>query len=274
MSRNPDGEPVARAEPGWYAGVDIGASAAKVVVMDEQGRIKGWAVSRSGTDFGAKAESLLDEALREAGLTRDRLRNVISTGYGRRNVAFASDTRTEITCHAKGCHSYFQEALTVVDIGGQDNKIIKLDRDGRRTGFKMNRKCAAGTGAFLEEMAARLDIPLGEMDVLARRSDEVIELGSFCTVFTATEILEKIRAGAPVPGLVRGIYSSIAKRILEMDTITNRPVMSGGVVAHNPVLVEIMSEKLGRPVSVPPQPQLIGALGAALLARRHGPEDD
>ncbi len=131
----------------------------------------------------------------------------------------------------------------------------------------MNRKCAAGTGAFLEEMAMRLDLPLEEMNALALQTKETVELGSFCTVFTATEILEKIRAGHKVPSIVRGIYHSIAKRVLEMDTVTDTPVLSGGVIAHNPILVEIFSEKIGCEVFLPPEPQLMGALGAALHAR-------
>ncbi|MEW5723476.1 MAG: acyl-CoA dehydratase activase [Thermodesulfobacteriota bacterium] len=254
-------------ETKYYAGVDIGASAAKVAVIDRAGALLAGAVSKSGTDFATTAERLLEEALATAGIARATVVRVFSTGYGRRNVAFANETRTEISCHALGCYDYFHTALTVIDIGGQDNKVIKVDERGQRTGFKMNRKCAAGTGAFLEEMAARLDIPLAEMDPLARRAERTVELGSYCTVFTATEVLEKIRAGHKVPEIVRGIYSSIAKRVLEMDTITDTPVMSGGVVAHNPILLEIVSEKLGKKVLAPPHPQLMGAVGAALFAR-------
>ena len=251
----------------YFVGVDIGASAAKVVVIDASGAVLGRAVARSGTDFSAVAERLLDQALGQAGLDRGQVTAAVSTGYGRRNVAYAGENRTEISCHAAGCYHYFPEALTVIDIGGQDNKIIKISALGQRTGFKMNRKCAAGTGAFLEEMAMRLDLPLEEMNDLAGQARQIVELGSFCTVFTATEILEKIRAGQPISGIVRGIYASIANRILEMDTITDTPVMSGGVAAHNPVLVEIFAEKIGRAVRMPPEPQFMGALGAALYAR-------
>ena len=251
----------------YFAGVDIGASSAKVVVLNGNGRLAARAVDRSGTDFQAKAEQLLDRALAEAALRRSDLSGAVSTGYGRRNVPFADEARTEISCHAAGCYHYFPRALTVIDIGGQDNKIIKIDANGRRTGFKMNRKCAAGTGAFLEEMAVRLDIPLSEMNGLARQAATLVKLGSFCTVFTATEILEKIRAGRPISGIVRGIFDSIADRVLEMDSVTDTPVMSGGVAAHNPILVDIISEKLGRQVLTPPEPQLMGAVGAALFAR-------
>ncbi|MEW6261504.1 MAG: acyl-CoA dehydratase activase [Thermodesulfobacteriota bacterium] len=252
----------------YFAGVDIGASAAKVVIIRAAGELVSEATARSGTDFAAKAESLLEQALYQAGLERNQIAACVSTGYGRRNVAFAQSTRTEISCHAAGCYYHYPRALSVIDIGGQDNKIIKVDAQGHRIGFKMNRKCAAGTGAFLEEMALRLDIPLEEMNGLARRAEKTIELGSYCTVFTATEILEKIRAGFKVPDIVLGIYHSIAKRVLEMDTINDTPVMSGGVAAFNPVLVEVLSQKLGRPVLTPPRPQLIGAFGAALLAWR------
>jgi predicted CoA-substrate-specific enzyme activase len=255
------------ADNGYFAGVDIGASSAKVVVINSSGEILAEAVGRSGTDFEARAEVLLAQALEDSQLDRDGIQYAVSTGYGRRNVAYANDAKTEISCHAKGCYHYFPQAMTVIDIGGQDNKIIKVDASGGRKSFKMNRKCAAGTGAFLEEMAMRLDIPLGDMDQLARETEEVVELGSFCTVFTATEILEKIRAGFKVPGIVRGIYQSVAKRVLEMDTIEDTPVMSGGVAEHNPVLVEIFSEMIGRKVELPPRPQLMGALGAALFAR-------
>ena len=250
----------------YFAGADVGSSAAKVVVIDGSGTVLGQAIARSGTDFSAAADRLLDQSLAQAGLERGQITAAVSTGYGRRNVAYAVQTRTEISCHAAGCYHHFPQALTVIDIGGQDNKIIKLDAGGQRTGFKMNRKCAAGTGAFLEEMANRLDLPLDQMNDLAAQAKETVELGSFCTVFTATEILEKIRAGLPVPGIVRGIYTSIANRVMEMDTITDALVMSGGVTAHNPVLVEIFAEKLERPVLVPPHPQLMGALGAALFA--------
>jgi predicted CoA-substrate-specific enzyme activase len=156
--------------------------------------------------------------------------------------------------------------MTIVDIGGQDNKVIKLDERGRRVSFKMNRKCAAGTGAFLEEMAMRLDIPLEDMDSLAREAETAVELGSYCTVFSGTEVLEKIRQGVRLPDLVKGIFLSVIKRVMEMDPLTDTLVMTGGVVAHNPLLVEMVREITGQEVLVPEYPQLTGAVGAALFA--------
>ncbi len=249
-----------------FAGVDVGASRTKVSVIDETKNLLGYSVMKSGTDFSRTSRECYESALDMANINENQVRRVFSTGYGRKNVEFSNGTRTEIGCHAKGCYHYFPMAITIIDIGGQDNKVIKLDDKGNRLSFKMNRKCAAGTGAFLEEMSMRLDIPLEDMDGLARRSEEMVELGSYCTVFTATEVLEKIRQGKKVPDIVKGLFYSVIKRILEMDSLTENVVMTGGVVAHNPYMVSMVEEIIERKVLVPEYPQLTGALGAALLA--------
>lgn len=251
-----------------YAGVDVGSSTTKVVLMNEEKTILGWSVQRSGTDFADVAEAGLKQAHSLAGLAVN-LKEIktVSTGYGRKNVRFTDGEKTEISCHAKGCYFYFPQAITIIDIGGQDNKVIQLDEKGRRVNFKMNRKCAAGTGAFLEEMALRLNIPLEDMDELARQSREAVELGSFCTVFTATEVLEKIRQGKKVADIVKGLFLSVIKRVMEMDLLSEHVVMTGGVVAHNPYLKVMLEEVIHRPVWVPKYPQLTGAIGAALIAR-------
>jgi len=251
---------------GVFAGVDVGASRTKVAILDKDSNLIGYCVRKSGTDFSGTSEICLETALIMAGVSREAIRYCISTGYGRKNVAFSRETKTEIGCHAKGCYHYFPMAMTIIDIGGQDNKVIKLDDQGRRISFKMNRKCAAGTGAFLEEMSARLDIPLEEMDALARQSTEMVELGSYCTVFSGTEVLEKIRQGKKVPDIVKGLFFSVIKRVLEMDSLTDRVAMTGGVVEHNPYLVDMVKEITARDVLVPEHPQLTGAVGAALFA--------
>lgn len=253
-------------DPSIWAGVDVGASRTKVMVIDSEKHPIGYAVVKSGTDFAESSAQCLKMALSMAGVSQQAILRLISTGYGRKNVARADDTKTEIGCHAKGCFHCFPQAITIIDIGGQDNKIIKLDGEGRRQSFKMNRKCAAGTGAFLEEMAPRLNVPLEAMNDLARQSTQMVELGSFCTVFSATEVLEKIRQGKKVPDIVKGLFLSVIKRVLEMDSLSENVVMTGGGVAHNPYLVEMAQELIGRPIWVPPLPQLTGALGAALYA--------
>ena len=247
-----------------FVGTDVGASRTKVAVLDADRKLLGWAVKKSGTDFTATAQTCLELALDQAGARESDILRSVSTGYGRNNVAYAADSKTEIGCHAKGCFFYFPYSTTIIDIGGQDNKIIKLDDKGLRTNFKMNRKCADGTGAFLEEMAMRLDVSLEEMDRLARRSENMVKLGSFCTVFSATEVLENIRQGVKLPDIVKGVFFSMAKRVLEMDSLTEKVVMTGGVVAHNPYLVKMTEDITGRSILVPEYPQLTGAIGAAL----------
>ena len=249
-----------------YAGADVGASRTKVAILDADKKLIGHAVKKSGTDFAATADSCLASALTMAGIIPGNIANCVSTGYGRKNVSFASNTKTEISCHAKGAYHYFPFSITIIDIGGQDNKIIKVDQSGRRTSFKMNRKCAAGTGAFLEEMALRLDVPLDEMDRLASQSENMVKLGSFCTVFSATEVLENIRKGNKLPDIVKGVFFSMIQRVLEMDALTQKVVMTGGVVAHNPFMVKMTEHIIEREILVPDYPQLTGAIGAALYA--------
>jgi predicted CoA-substrate-specific enzyme activase len=247
-------------------GADVGASRTKIAVLDSDKRLIGYDVQKSGTDFSATADGCLKIALDMAGARKKEIVSAISTGYGRKNVSYAQDTKTEIGCHAKGCFHYFPFSTTIIDIGGQDNKIIKVDDNGLRINFKMNRKCAAGTGAFFEEMAMRLDIALEDMNGLAQQSENMVKLGSFCTVFSATEVLENIRQGKKLPDIVKGVFFSMIKRVLEMDSLTEKVVMTGGVVAHNPYLVQMTEEIIDRKILVPEHPQLTGAIGAALYA--------
>jgi predicted CoA-substrate-specific enzyme activase len=250
----------------YYAGIDSGTTTTKAVVTDAGSEILGSHVRRSGANLLESALDALSEALKDAGLDREQLDFIVATGFGRRNITFAQGSKTEISCHSTGCHYYFPGEITVIDVGGQDNKVVKLDASGRKISFKMNRKCAAGTGAFLEEMAYKLDVPLGELERLARKSTQGTELGSFCTVFTATEVLDRIRGGERLEDIVRGLFNSVAKRILEMERLGDRVIMSGGVVAHNPIVAEIIAERAGVEVEIAPHPQEMGAFGAALFA--------
>jgi predicted CoA-substrate-specific enzyme activase len=254
----------------FFCGVDIGASATKLVLLDGDGHVVARALRHSGVDYRGTARECLAEAMAAAGLAGEPAATV-ATGYGRTNVDFATGARTEIHCHGLGCYQHAHRAVTVIDIGGQDNKIIHLDDDGKRRDVKMNRKCAAGTGAFIEEIALRLDLQVGQLDGLAGSTNEPVRLGSFCTVFAKTEILSHLRQGAPVAGIVRGAFVSVVERIVEMDPLEGLVMATGGVVAHNPVIVEILAARIGREVVVPEAPQFTGALGAALTAcRRSG----
>jgi predicted CoA-substrate-specific enzyme activase len=213
------------------------------------------------------AQRCRDEILADLGLEQADLSQTCATGYARQDIAFADCSRTEISCHSRGCLHFFPGPLTIVDIGGQDNKIIRLDEKGKRVGFKFNRKCAAGTGAFLEEIAALLGLPLAEMNRIAEQSSAPVALGSFCTVFTKTEILTNFRRGDRIADIAAGAFESVVRRITEMDPLEGEILLTGGVVAHNRVIVGIFERRLARPVRVPPDPQFTGALGAALVAR-------
>jgi len=246
--------------------VDVGASATKVVIVGDDGEIRGHRVERTGAEAATVAAACRDAILAELGLGMEDVRRTVATGYARDDVESADFTRTEISCHSKGCLRYFSGPLTIVDIGGQDNKIIMLNEHGKRTGFKLNRKCAAGTGAFLEEIASLLDVPVGELNGLAEQSQSAVKLGSFCTVFTKTEILTNFRRGDRVPDIVAGAFESVVRRIIEMDPLEGEIALTGGVVEHNPYIVGIFERTLDRKMKVPPKPQLAGAIGAALYA--------
>jgi len=249
-----------------FAGIDVGTTTTKAVIIDADKSILGRHVRRSGTDLVSSANQALSEALAQAGVRAGSIQTIVATGYGRKAVPFAHQTRTEISCAGRGCRHYFSEAITIVDIGGQDCKIIRLDAQGRLIGFKMNRKCAAGTGAFLEETAHKLDLPIGDLNGLAQAATDTAKIGSYCTVFTATEILDRIRAGERTENIIRGLFDSIARRIVEMDTLSGRVIMTGGVVAFNALVAEILSERAGVPVESAPHPQEVTAFGAALFA--------
>jgi (R)-2-hydroxyacyl-CoA dehydratese activating ATPase len=266
----------------YYCGIDIGASAAKLAIIDEQYRIIAKSTRRSGVDYAQTAQRCRDEALAlipliplipAAGLEPVQIRRCVSTGYGRDNVPWADGKMTEIACHGRGAFQCYRTAMTVIDIGAQDCKVIHLDANGFRTGFKMNRKCAAGTGSFLEEIAYRLDLKPSDLNGLAERSTHEVTLGSFCTVFAATEVLEKIRAGLGAEDIIKAAFRSVVNRVREMDVVTGALVMTGGVAAYNPVLVRLAGEAFGCPVLVPPEAQFIGALGAAIFAAEMGSVD-
>ncbi len=252
-----------------FAGIDVGSTATKAVVLDEQLEVAGRGHAHSAADFAAAARAAYDAALAEAKTKKSQVVCVVSTGYGRGNVEFAHTRRTEIDCHARGAYHHFPRAITVVDIGGQDNKIIEIDDAGKRVNFSMNRKCAAGTGSFLEEMALRLKIPIERLSEMASKStDHSVSIGSYCTVFAMTEILAKIRAGVKPADLIRAALMSVARRVLEAHASAGDVVATGGVVAHNPLMRDILADILDTEVLLPPYPQHAGALGAALTAAR------
>lgn len=250
-----------------YGGIDSGSWTTKAVIVDEDGRLLGSAVTRSGADLTAAARHAYHDALAAAGLTAGDVASIWATGFGRSTVELAHDSRTELDCHGRGVAHYVHGPVVVVDIGGQDAKVIRLDASGRRLSHRMNRKCAAGTGSFLDEIALRLGVPTGELDRLASQSGEALELSSFCTVFAGTELLTLIRAGKRPADLAMAAYRSLVKRVQAMDVYHGKLVATGGVVAWHPQVVELLRQSTGSEVTVPPHPQEMGAFGAALAAR-------
>lgn len=250
-----------------YAGIDSGSWNTKAIIIDAEAAVLGRCVVRTGADLAEAAERAYDGALERAACTTHAVSAIWATGFGRQSIPFAHGSRTELDCHGRGAAFYVPGPLVVIDIGGQDAKVIRLDAAGQRISHRMNRKCAAGTGSFLDEIALRLCVPIEHLDTLASHATEELELSSFCTVFAGTELLTLIRGGNRPADLAMAAYRSLAKRLLAMDVLQGRVVATGGVVAHHPTMVSLLRQQLNTEVVVPPHPQEMGAFGAALAAR-------
>lgn len=250
-----------------YAGIDVGSSATKCVVLDENGLLVGHHVAASGFDYGEAAERALEHALLRAGSPRESIAGCVSTGYGRQSVSTADRQVTEITCHARGAREWYPQVRQVIDIGGQDTKIIRLTSEGRLAEYRMNAKCAAGTGTFLESIALKLGVTMQELDELAMKSRGDTVMNSYCTVFTGTEVIERVKEGQACEDISMGLFRSIAMRVSEMLSARTGPVSAtGGVAAHCRALIRALEEVLETEVFLPPMPQHAGAYGAALIA--------
>ena len=252
------------------AGIDAGSRALKVALFDsERGQVLAAAVRDQGTDHDGPARELFEELLRTAGLPRKRVARIVATGYGRGAVSFADTTVTEITCHAVGVRHRVPDAATIVEIGGQDSKLLRLNPDGTVRDFAMNDRCAAGTGRFLEVVASRLGAPLDSLGDLARSADAPAPISSMCVVFAETEIIGLLASGARREDIVAGVQASVASRVAAMlgRDVTSPVVFTGGV-ARVPGMAEALASALATLVRVCPAPQMTGALGAALIACR------
>jgi len=249
------------------AGIDVGSTTTKAVVLVD-GEWRGEALLPTGTNNRASAEEALAGALARAGVSREKVERIVATGYGRANIPFADKQVTEISCHGRGAHASFPPARTVIDVGGQDSKVIRLDGRGRVVDFVMNDKCAAGTGRFLEVMARALETDLLEMAALARRAPAAVSISSTCTVFAESEVISHLAQGRPKDEIIRGLFEAVVDRLEGMARrvgVEPKVAMTGGV-ALNGAIVEILSRHLGQAVHVPANPQLMGAYGAALIA--------
>lgn len=250
----------------YFAGIDIGSTMTKIVIMDDE--INSQVIGPTGAEHRHLANKVMEEALSKAGIAFDELTYVVATGYGRINVPFADKQITEITCHAKGVSSIFPSARTVIDIGGQDAKGIKI-AGGKVVNFVMNDKCAAGTGRFLEVIADALGLKLKEMGELSLQSKEKVRISSTCTIFAEQEVVSKIADGVPIEDILAGLHEAIASRVFHMAEkmkIEKDVAMTGGV-AMNVGMVKALEDQLGFPVLIAREPLLTGAIGAAILGK-------
>lgn len=252
-----------------FAGVDVGSATAKAVLINDAAEIIGSAVIASGGNLAESAQRCLNLAAEEAHVSPDVCAAVVATGYGRERVAVRSKSVTEITCHARGALALFPEARSVVDIGGQDSKAIALDERGRVLRFEMNDKCAAGTGRFLEVMARLLEIELDEFGGRAMHAQSPVTISSTCTVFAESEVISHLARSQNIDDIIAGLCNAIASRVFGLASrarLTAPTIMTGGV-ARNKGVVKAMEVLLGAPIYTPERPQIVGAYGAALIAR-------
>ena len=248
-------------------GIDIGSATTKIVGIDPAGSMCLSRQAPTELRMASQAERMLEQAV------DGRLHvPVISTGYGRKLVTRAFRKITEITCHARGIYQVFKRSGTLIDIGGQDTKVIALGGDGRSSHFAMNDKCAAGTGRFLEMTAARLQQPVERIGSLALSTSIEVKISSTCTVFAESEIISLLARGEPLEAILRGLHRSLVSRVVSLARSIDPkpPLMISGGVAHNPAVVQFLGEGLGHPIMRPDAPELMGAYGAALMAGEPG----
>ncbi|WP_394273550.1 acyl-CoA dehydratase activase [Butyricicoccus sp.] len=253
---------------GYFAGIDSGSTSTDVVILNKDREIVTDIILPTGAGAAIGAERALEEALKRAGLEREDIDALVTTGYGRTAIEQGDKSITEITCHARGAHYLDPEVRTVVDIGGQDSKVIRLNEDGTVANFVMNDKCAAGTGRFLEMMARTMEMSLDEMSVTGLEYGEDITISSMCTVFAESEVVSLIAQNKATDDIVHGLNKAVAAKTASLAKRVGgaeKYMMTGGV-SKNKGLVKTLEERLGTELVISDKAQLCGALGAALFA--------
>ncbi|NUN49056.1 MAG: 2-hydroxyglutaryl-CoA dehydratase [Candidatus Brocadiae bacterium] len=252
----------------YGAGVDVGSTQTKAVILSSGREIVSRALAMTGANVTKAAERTFSEALAASGLPREKIGYIIGTGYGRYKVTFGDSQVTEISCHARGAHFMFPNTRTVIDIGGQDTKAIRVGTNGEVVDFAMNDKCAAGTGRFLSASAEVLDLPLEKIGALSLEGKEPVRLSTVCTVFVESDIMSYLAQGKKTPDILAGVHRAIAARtisLLQRIGLSPEYTMTGGV-ARNIGMVNCLEEKLKTQLNVSADSHFMGAIGAALFA--------
>jgi (R)-2-hydroxyacyl-CoA dehydratese activating ATPase len=246
-------------------GVDLGSTTAKTVILDLDGKLTASNVVQMGSVSGDAVKASMSAALKD---TESNLARAVSTGYGRRMIDIVDKSYTEITCHARGAAWLVPGARLVIDIGGQDSKVIAVDSNGLVETFAMNDRCAGGTGKFLEVLARALTVDLEEMGPLALQAKQQLSISSMCATFAETEVIALLAEGQDKPDILAAVHAAIAKRTFGLISRVGKrtPVVMTGGVAKNVAAVHYIQKELGVPLHLAPTPQVAGALGAALLA--------
>jgi len=252
-----------------FAGIDSGSSTTKAVIYGD-GRIHSHAVTPTGFRVSESAEKVLNYALEIAGIDKAELSYIMATGYGRRGISFGNQSTPEIICHAQGAFYLSPEICGVIDIGGQDSKLIRLDERGNVVDFIMNDKCAAGTGRFLEVMANAMELNLEDLGPVALNSQSPCKISNTCTIFAESEVISLRAEGRSREDLIAGVHEAIASRMTIMAAAypLKGKVMFTGGVAKNIAMKKFLENSLNIELIIPFEPQIIGALGAAVLASR------
>ena len=248
----------------YFAGIDIGSTMTKAVIL--QDKIIASVIGPTGPEQRHLANKVMEQALAQAGISFDAVTYIIATGYGRINVPFADKQMTEISCHSRGIGWLFPQAKTVIDIGGQDSKVILIENN-RPVNFVMNDKCAAGSGRFLEVIADSLQVHISQLGELSLQSTQPLEISNICTVWAEQEVTAKRAQGAPLPDLIAGLHEALANRVIRLANRLKikEPVVVTGGGAKNQGLVQALARNFQTPLLIPEEPLITGALGAALL---------
>ncbi len=255
----------------YAAGVDVGSTQTKAVVINEDREIIASCLIDTGANVTKAAEDAFKECIEQQGILEEEVEWVIGTGYGRYKVTFGNAQVTEISCHGRGAFHIFPKTRTVVDMGGQDTKAIRVSEDGEIADFCMNDKCAAGTGRFLGASSTALDIPLEELGGTALQSEKGVAISTTCTVFAESEVLAWLGKGKKVQDILWGVHQSIAKRsmgLMRRVGIEGEITFTGGV-SRNTAMVKAMEDVLEQKLNISDECHFAGALGAALFAMDH-----